>query len=107
MGSDVKITGRIVAAGRVLAGIGRDDFAHIAGMPAEKIAVLEAGGSAWLQSVDDVGAITRALEHYGVVVIDEDCNLGAGVRLKFTRGDVAQIMRLEGEGGIVGSDDAP
>jgi hypothetical protein len=29
------------------------------------------------------------------------------VRLKFTRKDVRQIMRLEGEGGIVGSDDAP
>jgi hypothetical protein len=33
--------------------------------------------------------------------------MGAGVRLKFTRQDVKQIARLEGEGGVVGSDDAP
>jgi hypothetical protein len=33
--------------------------------------------------------------------------MGAGVRLKFTREDVAQLVRLEGEGGIARSDDAP
>jgi len=33
--------------------------------------------------------------------------MGAGVRLKFTRQDVKQIMRLEGEVGIVRSDDTP
>jgi len=107
MDSDVKITGRIVAAGRTLAGIGRGDFANIAGMPVERIAMLEAGGSAWLQSEDEADALMRALEHFGVVVVAEDDNMGAGVRLKFTRRDVAQIVRLEGEGGIVGSDDAP
>lgn len=107
MGSDVKVTGRIVAAGRTLAGIGREDFARISGIPAQKIAVFEAGGSAWLPTAQDVEAVMRALDHFGIVVVDEDDNLGAGVRLKFTRRDVGQIMRLEGEGGIVASDDAP
>lgn len=32
--------------------------------------------------------------------------MGAGIRLKFTRQDVKQILRLEGEGGIAGSDGA-
>ena len=107
MSSHVRITGRIVAAGRALAGIGRKDFARIAGLPADRIALIEAGGSAWLQDRDDAEAVTRALEHFGVVVIVEDDNMGAGVRLKFTRQDVAQIMRLEGEGGIARSDDSP
>ena len=107
MGSDVRITGRIVAAGRALAGIGRDDFARIAGLPAERVALFEAGGSAWLPTEGDMEAVTRALDHFGIVVIVEDDDMGAGVRLKFTRRDVAQIMRLEGEGGITRSDDAP
>lgn len=107
MSSEIRITGRIVAAGRVLAGIGREDFARIAGLPAEKIALFEASGSAWLPTRDDTGAVMRALDHFGVVVIVEDDDMGAGVRLKFTRQDVAQIVRLEGEGGIARSDDAP
>jgi len=107
MRTDIRITGRIVAAGRALAGIGQEDFARVAGLPVRRMEVLEASGSAWLPSEEDVQAVMRAFEHFGVVVIVEDDNTGAGVRLKFTRSDVAQIMRLEGEGGIVGSDDAP
>lgn len=107
MGSDIRITGRVVAAGRALVGIGREDFARVAGIPPQRIALLEAGGSAWLPTVEDVEAVMRALEHFGVVVIVEDDNMGAGVRLKFTRRDVEQIVRLEGEGGIARSDDAP
>jgi hypothetical protein len=41
------------------------------------------------------------------MIVEEADGLGAGVRLKFTRSDVRQIARLEGEGGIVKSDDAP
>ncbi|MBN8993962.1 MAG: helix-turn-helix domain-containing protein [Rhizobiales bacterium] len=107
MSTDIKVTGRIAAAGRALAGIGPEDFARMAGMPADRLAWLEASGSARLPTEDDVEAILRAFERVGVVVIAEDGDMGAGVRLKFTRRDVRQIMRLEGEGGIVGSDDAP
>jgi hypothetical protein len=105
--ADIKVTGRIVAAGRALAGIGPEDLARAAGIPVQRLAQLEASGSARLPTEQDVGAILRAFDHVGVVVIAEDDHMGAGVRLKFTRGDVQQIMRLEGEGGIVGSDDAP
>lgn len=68
---------------------------------------MEASGSAWLHSVRDVEAVNRGLDHFGVIVIRESDGMGAGVRLKFTRQDVKQIGRLEGEGGIVGSDDTP
>lgn len=101
------MTGRLIAAARALTGISREDFAAAAKVPAEAIASMEANGSAWLHSEDDAQAMTRAFEKYGVVIIDEDDQMGAGVRLKFTRQDVKQILRLEGEGGIVRSDDAP
>ncbi len=101
------MTGRLIAAARALTGISREDFAAAAKVPTEAIALMEANGSAWLHSEDDAQAMTRAFEKYGVVIIDEDDQMGAGVRLKFTRQDVKQILRLEGEGGIVRSDDAP
>ena len=107
MGSENKMTGRLIAAARALTGISRDDFAGAAGLSAETIALMEASGSARLHSKNDVDAIVRAFERFGVVVVEEDGSMGAGVRLKFTRQDVKQISRLEGEGGIVRSDDAP
>jgi hypothetical protein len=69
--------------------------------------LMEASGSAWLHSESDAEAVIRAFEKFGVVVIEEDGSMGVGVRLKFTRQDVKQINRLESEGGIVRSDDAP
>ena len=102
-----KMTGRLIAAGRALAGIGREDFAEAAGIPAETMALMEAKGSAWLDLEGDAEAVSQAFEKFGIVVVDEDGNMGAGVRLKFTRQDVKHINRLEGEGGMVRSDDAP
>lgn len=102
-----QISGRVIAAARALAGIGLDDFAAAGGLPPELVERMEAGGGALLQAESDVAAVCRALEHYGVLIIDEANGMGAGVRLKFTRQDVRQIMRLEGEGGPVGADDAP
>jgi hypothetical protein len=107
MGSKVRMTGRLVAAARALTGVGREDFAIAAGIPAETIASMEVKGSAWLDTENDVDAVYRAFEIFGVIAIGEDDGMGAGVRLKFTRQDVKQIARLEGEGGVVGSDDAP
>ena len=49
----------------------------------------------------------RGMDHYGVLIVEETADLGAGVRLKFTRSDVRQIARLENEGGMIASDDAP
>jgi len=101
------MTGRMVEAARALAGISRKDFARAAGIPVEAIGMMEANGSARLHSEDVVKALRRAFDTFGVVVIEEGDGMGAGVRLKFTRQDVKQIIRLEGEGGIVHSDDAP
>lgn len=107
MDTGIKITGRLVAAARALAGINREDFAKAAGVPAATIAAIEANGSAWLHSDEDADAARRALEHFGIIIIEEGDGMGAGVRLKFTRQDVRQLARLEGEGGAVRSDDAP
>jgi hypothetical protein len=68
---------------------------------------MEAGGSAIVQPVDAADAVRRALEDFGAQFISEGDGMGAGVRLRFTRQDVKQIGRLEGEGGLVGEDDVP
>jgi hypothetical protein len=107
MRGKIQMTGRLIAAARALAGIGQADFAAAAGLPVESLRLMEGSGSAWLKSERDVEAVNRGLAHFGVVVIGESHGMGAGVRLKFTRQDVRQIGRLESEGGIVGSDDAP
>jgi hypothetical protein len=102
-----RVSGRVVAAARALAGISCADFAEVAGLSAEAVARIEGSGSAWIDSPRDREAVGRALEHFGLVVIDESDGMGAGVRLKFTRQDVRQVARLEDEGGIIGCDDAP
>lgn len=107
MSNSLQMTGRVIAAARALIGVSQADFAAAASLPVESLRLIEASGSAWLQSDPDISGVNRALEHFGVIVIGEADGMGAGVRLKFTRQDVKQIARLEGEGGIVGSDDAP
>jgi hypothetical protein len=107
MTSKFEVTGRLIAAGRALVEVGRSDFAKAAGLSVDALTLLEAGGSAWVQSQTDADAIVRAFDTFGVVVVDEGDGLGAGVRLKFTRQDVKQLVRLESEGGIPRPDDAP
>jgi hypothetical protein len=101
------MTGRLIAAARALSGVGVEPFAEAAGLPVKRLAELEQKGSARLRSASEATAVSRAFDRFGVVLIDEDDSMGAGIRLKFTRQDVKQIARLEGEGGIVRSDDAP
>ena len=103
----IRISGRLIAAARALVGVSRADFAAACGLSAGVLSRLEAGGSAWVSSDADVEAVTQGMSHFGVMIVEETDGMGAGVRLKFTRTDVRQIARLEGEGGIVGSDDAP
>jgi transcriptional regulator with XRE-family HTH domain len=103
----MKLTGRLIAAARALAGVSRDDFAGAAGLSKEAYTRLERKGAAWLTTADDIASISRSLAHFGILVVEERDGLGAGVRLKFTRQDVKQIMRLEGEGGATGADDNP
>jgi hypothetical protein len=107
MGRMIRISGRLIAAARALVGVSRADFATACGLDVETLGRLESGGSAFVSSEADVEAVGRGMSHFGVMVVDEADGMGAGVRLKFTRADVRQIVRLEGEGGIIGSDDAP
>jgi len=107
MSPKFEVTGRLIAAGRALVEVGREDFAKAAGLSVEALTLLEAGGSAWVDSEDDAEAIVRAFDTFGIVIVDEADGLGAGVRLKFTRQDVKQIVRLETEGGMSRPDDAP
>lgn len=107
MNDRTKMTGRLIAAGRTLAGVSQRDLARAAGLDLQTLRKLEAAGSAWLTSEADIAAVEQGLTHFGIVTIDESDGYGAGVRLKFTRSDAKQIARLEGEGGIVGSDDVP
>ncbi|APL93334.1 helix-turn-helix domain-containing protein [Sphingobium indicum] len=107
MNDRIRLTGRLLAAARALVGVSQSDFAAAAGISVEVLQLIERGGSAWIQSNPDAEAVHRGLEHFGVVIIEEADGMGAGVRLKFTRQDVRQIARLESEGGIIGSDDAP
>ncbi|MGH8196284.1 MAG: XRE family transcriptional regulator [Woeseiaceae bacterium] len=107
MNDGFHVTGRLIAAARALTGISRADFAAPASLSVEALHAIEADGSAFVESDQYVDAVKRGLDHFGVVVIEEADGMGAGVRLKFTRQDVKQIVRLQGKGGIVGYDDAP
>lgn len=105
--STSRISGRIVAAARALVGVGVADFAKACGLAESELARLETAGSAWIQDEKHIEAVLLGLDHFGVVLVEECENMGAGVRLKFTRSDVRQIAFLEGEGGVIRSDDAP
>lgn len=107
MSAGIQISGRVIAAARGLAGISEKHFSDAAGISVEALRVMESGGSAFVRSEQDVAAICRAMDHFGVMMVEESDGMGAGVRLKFTRQDARQMARMEGEGGIVGSDDAP
>ncbi len=107
MSGMTRMSGRLIASGRALAGVSQAHFAAAAGLDVDTLSQLEAGGSAWLRSTAQIEAIKRGFDHFGLLIVEESDGLGAGVRLNFTRADVRQIMRLENEGGIIGSDDSP
>jgi hypothetical protein len=102
-----KISGRQIAAARALADISQQDLASRARIPFDDLLRLEAYGAALLPDDKHTEAIRNALESFGAVFVPEGHGLGAGVRLKFSRQDVKQISRLEGEGGPARDDDVP
>ena len=104
--AEQQLTGRLLAAGRALAGISHADLATASGTPIETVQFLEANGAAWVPGAHAAGLLA-ALETFGIVIIREGDGMGAGVRLKFTRQDTRQIGRLENEGGIARPDDVP
>lgn len=101
-----KLSGRLLAAGRALAGISGVDLANAAGLDIRRLQFLEAGGAAWLPKVE-AQRLSVALEEFGVVILPEGDGMGAGLRLKFTRLDAERIEELEGEGGPARPDNAP
>ncbi len=103
----IRVSGRVIAAARALVGVSQAEFASACGLETEVLCRLESAGSAWITSQADVDAVIRGMHHFGVAIVEEADGMGAGVRLKFTRSDVRQIARLENEGGVIGSDDAP
>jgi hypothetical protein len=78
MGGRIEISGRVVAAARALSGVSLEDFAHAAGLTVEGLNAIEASGSAWIRSDEDIDRVNRALEHFGVITIGELDGMGAG-----------------------------
>jgi len=96
------ITGPLCRAARALVQWPRTQLATESGVAKPAIRAFETGD---VDPGDDAkAALKHALERAGAVFIDED-DLGAGVHLRFTKRDVKQLRRLEGEGGAVGEDD--
>jgi hypothetical protein len=98
------ITGRQIAAGRVLAGIGQERLARLAGIPVTMLRRMEAGNGPPSAPADTISAVETTLKNFGVNFIAENGG-GVGVRLKFNSSEVRRIGTLENEGGIVGEDD--
>jgi len=98
------LTGPLSRAARALVELSREQLAGQCGLEAEAIGLFERG----LSGLDVAGKarLKAALETAGAVFIPENGG-GVGVRLKFTRADARRIAVLEGEGGVVASDDVP
>ncbi|MGH7004676.1 MAG: XRE family transcriptional regulator [Alphaproteobacteria bacterium] len=98
------ITGSQCRAARALVEYGRDRLATASGVSAEFIEMFERKLAK--PSPEDTAALQSALEAAGAVFIDENGG-GIGVRLKFNSSETKRIATLEGEGGIIASDDVP
>lgn len=97
------VSGPQAKAARALIQWPRTHVAKLAEISVDALAAFERG---FADPGDDaVARIVRVLEDGGAVFFDETAELGAGVRLKFTRKEVRSINRLENEGGPVGDDD--
>lgn len=97
-------SGQIVAA-RALTEISQAKLAERARIALSDLVELERG------LVDETGRtvarVRKALEELGAVFIPERHGAGAGVRLKFGRGQARAIDRWENEGGMPADDEVP
>jgi len=78
MNPKIQMTGRLIAAGRTLAGISQEDFASFVGLPVESLCQMEAKGSAWIDSQENAERISQGLDQIGIVVRRRDRWLGRG-----------------------------
>jgi len=76
------ITPRQIRAGRALALLGQVELAELAGIGVATLRRIEASIDEISGTAKSVLRIQRALEHAGVVFIDEDATSGPGVRLR-------------------------
>ncbi len=99
------ITGSQCRAARALVEYSRDRLCKSSGVETEKIEKFERK----LEKLDDrtVSILQSALEAAGAAFLSDGDAGGIGVRLKFNRSETRRIATLEGEGGIVASDDVP
>ncbi|MBN8608708.1 MAG: helix-turn-helix transcriptional regulator [Caulobacterales bacterium] len=98
----MQLTGPLCRAARALVQWPREQLADASGVARKTIRDFETGDAD--PGTNARAALRHALESAGAVFLDED-DLGAGVRLRFTRRDVKQLNRLESEGGATGEDD--
>ncbi len=100
------ITAAQCRAGRALVEISRETLAKLSAIDLPVIEAFEHR----IEKPDQqtITRIQAALEMAGAVFLDESKDGGGvGVRLKFDGASTRRISVLEGEGGIVGSDDVP
>jgi ribosome-binding protein aMBF1 (putative translation factor) len=76
-----QLSGRQIAAGRVLAGISQSDLAASAQISIATLRRMEASDGPASGYPNNVGAIRRALEAAGVIFVEENGE-GSGVRLR-------------------------
>ena len=81
MSENARLTGRQIAAGRVLAGLGQEELASAAGISAPTLRRMEASSGPAPGMTNNVAAIRAALEAAGVEFIAENGG-GVGVRLR-------------------------
>lgn len=98
------MTGPLCRAARALVEISREMLSRASGVEVAAIEAYERRIATL--SEGEIARLKSALEELGAVFIPEDSR-GAGVRLKFTRSERKRLQTLEGEGGIVRSDDVP
>lgn len=100
------ITSGQCRAARALVEISRDTLAKLAGTSASAIERFER--KLTRPDAESIARIQQALEAAGAIFITESKDgRGAGVRLKFDSSSTRRLAILEGEGGIVRSDDVP
>ena len=76
-----QITGRQIAAARVLLGMGQADLAQLANISAPTLRRMEASKGAIGGMANNTKAVVFALENAGILFIDANGN-GPGVRLR-------------------------
>lgn len=98
------LTGPLCRAARALVEISRAQLSALSGVAEADIENFERKIA--VPDAFDLGRLQEALAELGAVFIPEGSR-GAGVRLKFTASERRRLQTLEGEGGIVRSDDVP